>query len=1078
MYPVATMRPVSQPIFSFNQQMASLSPLEKLTTQIHHYIEQHSVDLSEAERADFASQCQQIFAELEARVVRHFPVAYHAPSQLAQGFYDRLTRVWDPHLSALVANPELLQCCRIFIAVAFNNVNEFKPEYLRELSGPLADTPEKKNAVQLALAQLEQAADYGDITAMVNLGLCYDYGTGVINDDAMAVTLYQQAVAQGNAAAMANLGLCFEHGRGVNSDILQAVALYQEAADLGCARALTHLGLCSEHGRGVPNDIGRAVALYQQAEDRGDIQACFHLGRCYFSGQVVKKNQRRAAELYQKASQQGCIEARVALGKCYLTGAGVNKEEEEAVSLFQQATALGSADAMVHLGTCYLEGTGVPKNTNSAVTLFQQAAELGSAAAKDKLGCCALTGTGVAKDVSRAAGLFQEAVNLGDAADILHLGTCYLYGNGVQQDFLRAAYHFQLASLAGIEQATQLLNSLYACDLVTPQQLEQADANSRDYPALMPFELVQAIKNKPGKMAEFDQWIQSNDINERYSRKEATLLMYSAHQNNLTTTEKLLQQGANLELVDRNYFTVFYNMDPELALLLLAHRPRVSRERIEAIINDCLQGYLPEKQHAKANLVLINHAVGLLVGVANIAMKLLKVKRTYLAHLLSMKGGDEVLEGMTPNDVCAIKIFHYLQFIMQLHHGQLSLEEIEPHELIRLLTSEIRVATELYKWEELSDYASTLPEKLPEVTKSAIKQAVVTNQIAHLGQLQDGEEVLYRTGYQNRDSKTDEVTSGHCIYVAFHRRGDELLIRIDNLWLPDIANRHRRSEQNTDNSVEVKYYPYLAQVIPMNQVAQLNDYVLGLFNARIKEPENALPLIYLPHDQLQIDQYQFPACRAQRVDNCTVKNYYVGELYRLGKVTLSQLRDEEKTLIIKTHRQHIPDQDEQQQQAKELPLRGGTVASSEPLPSPVQPGEIVQQANLLSLSAGEETWSDPLPSHEQVLQKMAACLKVSEQQMREGYLLQQTLVDQTGIKSYQTGSTIYRMRGGHTCFYLFLFKTDSYIFYDYYHARYPELIVRFKHLTKSLCRIIVDTRCLFDQVAPALGKQPTSCAIQ
>ena len=62
---------------------------------------------------------------------------------------------------------------------------------------------EKDEAKAVVLYQ--EAADLGHITAINNLGVNYENGTGVKKDEAKAVELYAKAARQGNRIAKSNL---------------------------------------------------------------------------------------------------------------------------------------------------------------------------------------------------------------------------------------------------------------------------------------------------------------------------------------------------------------------------------------------------------------------------------------------------------------------------------------------------------------------------------------------------------------------------------------------------------------------------------------------------------------------------------------------------------------------------------------------------------------------------------------------------------------------------------------------------------------------------------------------------------
>ena len=75
---------------------------------------------------------------------------------------------------------------------------------------------------QTALKEWKPLADQGDADAQYNLGLMYDIGEGVAEDDAEAVRWYRLAADQGHANAQYNLGLMYANGRGVLQDNVTA----------------------------------------------------------------------------------------------------------------------------------------------------------------------------------------------------------------------------------------------------------------------------------------------------------------------------------------------------------------------------------------------------------------------------------------------------------------------------------------------------------------------------------------------------------------------------------------------------------------------------------------------------------------------------------------------------------------------------------------------------------------------------------------------------------------------------------------------------------------------------------------
>ncbi|HHF0414731.1 sel1 repeat family protein [Haemophilus influenzae] len=106
-----------------------------------------------------------------------------------------------------------------------------------------ADTPVQK--FQQDLTAYEQSdyqtafklwlplAEQGDAKAQFNLGVMYDDGLGVKQDDFEAVKWYRKAAEQGNAHAQALLGFAYLLGKGVQFNKSLAKEWFGKACDNG-----------------------------------------------------------------------------------------------------------------------------------------------------------------------------------------------------------------------------------------------------------------------------------------------------------------------------------------------------------------------------------------------------------------------------------------------------------------------------------------------------------------------------------------------------------------------------------------------------------------------------------------------------------------------------------------------------------------------------------------------------------------------------------------------------------------------------------------------------------------------------
>lgn len=88
-----------------------------------------------------------------------------------------------------------------------------------------------------ALEEWMPLAEQGNVRAQFYLGNMYEYGKGVLKDDAEAVRWYCLAAKQGNARAQSNLGVMYNNGTGVPKHAIFAHMWYTISSANGYERA-------------------------------------------------------------------------------------------------------------------------------------------------------------------------------------------------------------------------------------------------------------------------------------------------------------------------------------------------------------------------------------------------------------------------------------------------------------------------------------------------------------------------------------------------------------------------------------------------------------------------------------------------------------------------------------------------------------------------------------------------------------------------------------------------------------------------------------------------------------------------
>jgi serine/threonine protein kinase len=181
---------------------------------------------------------------------------------------------------------------------------------------PVAQTQPKEQLTPLQ--QWQKRANAGDAMAQFILGMMYDNGQSVPQNDTQAAYWYRKAADQGDAKAQYNLGVMYDNGQGVPQNDTQAAYWTRKAADQGHAGAQFNLGLMYDNGQGVPQDDAQAAYWFRKAADQGEAKAQFNLGVMYANGQGVPQNDAQAAYWLRKAADQGHAQAKAALKR--LTG--------------------------------------------------------------------------------------------------------------------------------------------------------------------------------------------------------------------------------------------------------------------------------------------------------------------------------------------------------------------------------------------------------------------------------------------------------------------------------------------------------------------------------------------------------------------------------------------------------------------------------------------------------------------------------------------------------------------------------------------------------------------------------------
>ena len=168
---------------------------------------------------------------------------------------------------------------------------------------PSATRSEDKQAFKDARIWYEKAAAQKQPEALLALVRFYDAGLGELSADAVrAANLCIQAAKAGSVIAMNEMGVRYQKGLGLANDNVAAIGWFTLAAQYHLPAANINLGHCYEQGNGLMQDYNQAGAHYYEAANMNDPQGQFMLGRLFENGKGTEVDLVKAYVLYSKAA--------------------------------------------------------------------------------------------------------------------------------------------------------------------------------------------------------------------------------------------------------------------------------------------------------------------------------------------------------------------------------------------------------------------------------------------------------------------------------------------------------------------------------------------------------------------------------------------------------------------------------------------------------------------------------------------------------------------------------------------------------------------------------------------------------
>ena len=124
-----------------------------------------------------------------------------------------------------------------------------------------------------ALTELRPLAAKGDPNAQFLLGMLYDAGKGVPQDQKTAASWYRKAAEQKHQIAQLFLGVMLFAGQGVKQDYKEAARWLRAPAESGSNEAQFYMGSMYAAGNGVKKDEAEAIRWLQKSAEQRNTRA-------------------------------------------------------------------------------------------------------------------------------------------------------------------------------------------------------------------------------------------------------------------------------------------------------------------------------------------------------------------------------------------------------------------------------------------------------------------------------------------------------------------------------------------------------------------------------------------------------------------------------------------------------------------------------------------------------------------------------------------------------------------------------------------------------------------------------------
>ncbi|MDD6666378.1 MAG: tetratricopeptide repeat protein [Lachnospiraceae bacterium] len=260
--------------------------------------------------------------------------------------------------------------------------------------------PNEENAAQLALSNIQTAADAKNPMGIYLLGYLYEKGIGVSQDKTEAISLYEELIDTDPSDVNKVRRYPYQEAY-VRRAILYLQDILSEAQTSGDSSDNTANNSTDESKKSNSDskdssdsstedktnsaEAKKALSLLRKVAETKYAPAQYYLGLVYEKGIGTGTSYTNAITYFTKAADQDYAPAQNRLGYLYFNGLGVDVDYLQCAYYQKLAAAQGYAPAQINLGYLYENGLGVDKNLTVAREYYQLAANQNYQGASESL---------------------------------------------------------------------------------------------------------------------------------------------------------------------------------------------------------------------------------------------------------------------------------------------------------------------------------------------------------------------------------------------------------------------------------------------------------------------------------------------------------------------------------------------------------------------------------------------------------------------------------------------------------------------------------------------------------------------